>query len=169
MVNNILLIKFSIKFSTKTFQKDDKVLQRSFFYVQAGVEKVQIDRRKVIAVPVPGSGLKLFLTGPGIEVFWSEVRNQNIFFDRDWNQDPNQNRDQNCILTRTEMGIGLKSSDRSWHGTEKLVPLKSRFQASAKGIYQSGSIEVPKQKESCEGKRSDRILQHSRSVAYRKP
>ncbi len=46
----------------------------------------------------------------------------------------------------------------------------SRFKAFAKEIYQSDNIKMLKQeKKTLKGKRSERILQHPRSVAYKKP
>jgi hypothetical protein len=67
------------------------------------------------------------------------------------------------LLTGTSMGPG-RDRDR-----KRLVPLMSRFKASTKGIYQSDNIKMPKQKKVEKENRSERILQHPRSVTYRKP
>ena len=59
----------------------------------------------------------------------------------------------------TGIGTGPKKVGRSC-----LDPKRS-----LKGFYQSDNIKVPKQKNVGKGKRSERILQHPRSVASKKP
>ena len=49
MISNILLIKFS----TKTFKKDDNTYNEVFPQLQTNVEKIQIEMSKMVAAPVP--------------------------------------------------------------------------------------------------------------------
>ena len=63
-----------------------------------------------------------------------------FFFDQNWD------------------GTGLHFSDRDRNGTENVGAAQSRFKAFTKGIYQSDSIDVSKQKKAGKGTRSERIL-----------
>ena len=73
------------------------------------------------------------------------------------------------LLTGTGMGTTLNFPTRIGTGPKKVGRSCLDSKRSLKGFYQSDNIKVPKQKNVGKGKRSERILQHPRSVAYKKP
>ena len=73
------------------------------------------------------------------------------------------------LLTGTGMETALNFLIGIGTGPEKVGRSSLDSKRSLKGFYQSDNIKVPKQKNVGEGKRSERILQHPRSLAYKKP
>jgi hypothetical protein len=67
------------------------------------------------------------------------------------------------------LGPGLNFSDRDRDETETVGLAQVSIESVHQRDFQSDKIKVLKQEKVGKGKSSERLLQHSRSVAYRKP